>query len=69
MQSCLYTELRALSGWRLKELCVLYLSDPDSKPPTVGSKILILFVNHFAFRGVHMRISNAKDCKTERWDI
>ena len=69
MQSCLYTELRALSRWPLKQLCGLYLSDPDSKPTTVGSKILLLFVNHFAFRGVHMRICNAKDCKTEIWAI
>ena len=69
MHTCLYTELRALSGWPLEQVCGLYLSDLDSKPTTVESKILILFVNHFAFRGVHMRVCNAKDCKAERWAI
>ena len=69
MHSCLYTELRVLSGWPLKQVCGLYLSDPDSKPKTVEAKILILFVNYFAFRSVHMSICNAKDCKTESWAI
>ena len=31
--------------------------------------ILISFVNHLAFRGAHMRICDAKDCKTGRWTI
>ena len=62
--SCLYTELRALFGWPLKPVCGLYLSDPDLKPTKL---ILIMFVNHFAFRGVHMRICNAKDCKTGKF--
>ena len=68
MHSCLYTELRALSGWPLKPVCGLYLSDPDSKPTTVDFDITV-FVNHFDFRGVHMHICNAKACKTGRWTI
>ena len=67
MHSYLYTELRALSGWPLKQVCGL--SDLDSKPTTVESKILLLIANHFAFRGVYVRICNAKDCKTARWAI
>ena len=31
--------------------------------------IVISFVNLFASRGAHMRICNAKDCKTSRWTI
>ena len=31
--------------------------------------ILISFVNHLAFRGAHMRICDAKDCKTGSWTI
>ena len=31
--------------------------------------ILVSFVNHLAFRGAHMRICDAKDCKTGRWTI
>ena len=31
--------------------------------------ILISFVNHLAFRGAHIRICDAKGCKTGRWTI
>ena len=31
--------------------------------------ILISFVNHLAFRGAHMRICDAKDCKARSWTI
>ena len=31
--------------------------------------ILLSFVNHLAFQGAHMRIFDAKDCKTGRWTI
>ena len=31
--------------------------------------ILISFVRHLAFRGSHMRICYAKNCKTSRWTI
>ena len=31
--------------------------------------ILISFVNHLAFRGAHLRICNAKECKTGWWTM
>ena len=38
----LYTELRALCGSPLKQVCALYFSDPDSKPATVDFDIIFL---------------------------
>ena len=64
MHSRLYTELRALSGWPLKQVCGLYLSDPDSK-----QRLSQRLCYYFAFRGVHVRIWNANYCKTARWTI
>ena len=65
LSSSLYSEMRALPGWRLNQVCGYNFPSRIQNPETV-QLILISFVNDLAFPGAHMRICDAQDCKTGR---